>query len=214
MPLCVDQRPLPEAVPAVGGGDGLRVLWVTSFIPLHGAEVVAGALARLGGDPRFRFTVIGDGQTADAFAAALGPIPGGVTWHRSWMDAEGVRAALVDADVCLGVFGTTPKAGRVWPYKNQLALCHGRALISRTVDDGVLPPGGRGAYRAVPPGDVDGLVAALEGLLAPAAREDVVRRGFALHAEAFDNRLALDWWRSILGVGLPAPASGALAEGE
>jgi len=159
-------------------GEPLRVAYVGGFLPLHGVPVVieAAAILEARHGPDFaRFTLVGDGMTAhraDRDIAALG--------LRS-VQREGrvpyVRAltALAEADVALGIFGTTEKAARVVPHKVYQALALGVPTVTRrspAVSE-LLPAGAGGEPLAlVPPGNAEALATEIEGLARDPARRD------------------------------------------
>jgi glycosyltransferase involved in cell wall biosynthesis len=139
----------------------VTVLFYGQFIPLHGIGTIIEAARR--SDPaQVRWIVVGTGQEAARIEAELRAQPvTNLTWHR-WVDYEELRRLIVQADVCLGVFGASDKAGRVIPNKVFQVLSVGRPLITRDSpgirellsddDDGVL---------LVPPDDPDALLAAV-----------------------------------------------------
>jgi glycosyltransferase involved in cell wall biosynthesis len=78
------------------------------------------------------------------------------------VSGEVLPAVVAAHDVCLGIFGTTPKAGRVVPNKLFQGAAAGCALVTSDT-----PPQRRllgAAARYVPAGDAPGLAAALETL--------------------------------------------------
>jgi glycosyltransferase involved in cell wall biosynthesis len=150
-----------DDVAAVDDDGPVTVLFYGQFIPLHGIGTIIEAARR--SDPaQVRWIVVGTGQEAARIEAELQARPvANLTWHR-WVDYEQLRRLIVQADVCLGVFGASDKAGRVIPNKVFQVLSVGRPIITRDSpgirellsddDDGVL---------LVPPDDPDALLAAV-----------------------------------------------------
>ncbi len=109
----------------------IKVLFYGTYVPLHGIECIVEA-ADLLRDEDFDFALIGRGQLyegvrADAAQRRLKR----VHFIDEWVNTEGLVEKMRGADVCLGIFGTTPKAARVIPYKVFGALALGRPLITR-----------------------------------------------------------------------------------
>ena len=134
------------------------VLFYGSFIPLHGAQAIIEA-ARCYQGPPVRWSLLGDGPArAECERAAAGlsnvifepPIP-----------YAQLPARIHRADILLGVFGTTQKAGRVIPNKVFQALAAGRPVI--THDSAAYPVEARKAEALafVPPGDPQALATAV-----------------------------------------------------
>ena len=84
------------------------------------------------------------------------------------MPLEGIGDEIRAASLCLGIFGTTPKAGRVVPFKVFEYMALRRPVVTGDTpaarhalgDDVVL----------VPPGDAPALAAAIRALMADADR--------------------------------------------
>jgi glycosyltransferase involved in cell wall biosynthesis len=139
----------------------LRVVFYGLFTPLQGAATIGGAIARLAGRP-VAFTMVGGGQDkAEAVRDAGGASD--VTWH-DWVPAAELPRLVAGHDVCLGIFGTGPKALRVVPNKVYQGAAAGCAIVTSDT-----PPQRRalaGAARHVPPGDAAALADALAELAA------------------------------------------------
>ncbi|MCE9637916.1 MAG: glycosyltransferase [Planctomycetes bacterium] len=152
----VSQPDPGEPAPLPLGGP-LRVLLVTSHIPLHGVSTVIEAAGRLRGDG-VAITVAGTGQGVEDARRAAAGVPGLELVPR-FVSEDEVRKMLAGSHVGLGVFGATEKAARVVPLKAVLTIAAGRALV--TLDG----PASREALGddalLVPAADPDALAAAL-----------------------------------------------------
>lgn len=143
-----------------GDHPNLRVIFYGLFTPLQGALTIANA-ARLvhAHGLSVDFTLAGTGQDSEAVREALGDIP--VTWHE-WVDPADLPALVAQHDVCLGIFGTTPKAHRVVPNKTYQGIAAGRAVVTSGTDPQRRALGGGALY--VPPGQPEALALALAQL--------------------------------------------------
>ncbi|MGB8952219.1 MAG: glycosyltransferase [Candidatus Aminicenantales bacterium] len=94
------------------------ILFYGSFLPLHGVETIIEAARILKDrDSSVRFRMIGSGQTfPGAKAAALAYGLSNVEFQ-GWLPAERLPLEIGPAQICLGIFGRTRKAGRVVPHK-------------------------------------------------------------------------------------------------
>lgn len=115
-------RDLPAGAP-------LRVFQYGKWSPLHGADTVVAAADLLRERP-FHVILAGEGQLSaglrsDIFSRRLG----NVQWLGSLSPAALTEQTLA-ADVCLGIFGRSPKADRVVPNKVYDALACGRPLVT------------------------------------------------------------------------------------
>ena len=152
-------RPAASAAP-------LRVVFFGLYTPLQGAPVVGAALGLLADCPGVTALMVGGGQDRARAQAAASANPR-VLW-RDWVPPAELPAIVRGADVCLGIFGTSPKARRVVPNKVFQGAAAGCAIItSDTVPQRRLL--GSAAVR-IPPGDPVALAAALRGLSADPAR--------------------------------------------
>ena len=107
-----------------------RVLYVGNYVPLHGVPIILQA-ARLLDREEIEFWLIGENHLEDPVLKDLlsNSNPERVKFY-PWMPPQELRAKIGDADVCLGVFGTSCKAKRVIPGKAFLALAMGKPLIT------------------------------------------------------------------------------------
>lgn len=137
----------------------LKVVFFGLFTPLQGVTVVAEALAMLE-DGLVQATVAGSGQdSAAAVAAARGARH--ITWV-DWVEPDELPSLVAAHDVCLGIFGTGPKALRVVPNKVFQGAAAGCAVVTSDT-----PPQRRAlgsAATLVPPGDAGALADALRTL--------------------------------------------------
>jgi glycosyltransferase involved in cell wall biosynthesis len=171
--------------PDVGGGDPRRVLFYGTFIRLHGIDTIVRAAHRLDGTG-INLTVVGEGQERQAIEALVARLGvGNVEFvGRSTLAelAEHVRRA----GLCLGIFGGSPKAARVVPFKVFECLAIGRPVI--TSDTPAVRDALGDAVMTVPAGDPDALAAAIRELVADdAARAAQAERGHARYADRYDE---------------------------
>lgn len=130
VPVGSDRAARPESPRPPGAP--CRVLFVGTFIPLHGVETILDAAERLrDGDVPVLVRLIGRGQEGSAIAERVR------RRHRShvevvdrWISGEEYGQELADADICLGIFGSTAKAQRVIPSKVYDALAAARPIIT------------------------------------------------------------------------------------
>lgn len=118
--------------------DSKTVLFVGSFVPLQGVDVVVDAAILLADRTDIKFMLVGDGQTAPDVESQLASSKANIEWLRNWHSIEKISETYDNADVCLGIFGDTNKTYRVLPYKAYMAMACGKALISSRVEDGVI----------------------------------------------------------------------------
>jgi glycosyltransferase involved in cell wall biosynthesis len=172
----------------LGLGDALEVFQYGKWSPLHGAGTVLEAAELLRDEP-IHFTLAGEGQLSAELRHVIASRGlQNVEWTGSLTPAE-LRARTLAADVCLGVFGGSPKAARVVPNKVYDALACGRAVVTA---------GTRGAREVlhdgetallVSPGDSQALAAALMRLRDHGERERLGTAALALYRRAYEPRV-------------------------
>ena len=158
------------AHPPVPGTGPLKVVFYGLYTPLHGAPVIGAALGALAGAP-VAATMIGRGQDAAVTRAAAAANPD-VTWL-DWVPAADLPALVAGHDVCLGIFGTGPKALRVVPNKVYQGAAAGTAVV--TSDTAPQRRMLAGHAVLVPPGDPLALATALRELAGDAGRLAALR---------------------------------------
>ncbi len=107
------------------------VFWCT-FIPLHGAEVVARAAQLIEGRTQnIEFIIIGTGQLSERFGKLLNEmLLSNLKWIAHFISLEAIYKHVKESHCCLGIFGNTDKSHRVIPYKVYQALASGRPVIT------------------------------------------------------------------------------------
>lgn len=175
-------RPAP---PALDDGPA-TVLFYGSYLPLHGVPVVVDAAERLRDDARVRFELVGDGQTrADVERVVRERRLANVVMTPRIPAAE-LPTRIAAATVCLGIFGSTPKAGRVIPNKVYQSMGMGRVVV--TMDSRAVRETFRVGDEIVttPRGDGEALAFAIRGLVENREyRERVARAGATRVARDF-----------------------------
>lgn len=124
------ERFTPKARETSSGASRLSVLFYGQMIPLHGVQTIIEA-ARITRDEPIDWTIIGDGQESAQVERMLAEMPlPHLQWVR-WVEYPILIDWLAHADVCLGIFGDSDKAGRVIPNKVFQIAAAGRPLITR-----------------------------------------------------------------------------------
>lgn len=120
-----------RALPPRAADGVLRLLYYGNYIPLHGLDLVVEALALMHGRRPVQLTLVGDGGTRGAVESRV---------HERGLDpvcrfvdpvAEDRLAGLIaEADVVLGVFGSSPKARSVIANKVWQGLACRRVVVT------------------------------------------------------------------------------------
>jgi len=113
-------------------GPQFTVIYFGKFIPLHGVEYIVRAAKELEAYPDIRFEFIGRGQAYHQVRCLAEELHvGNIIWGPEWLEPPELRQRIAQADVCLGIFGTSPKAEYVIPAKAYIALAMRKPLITR-----------------------------------------------------------------------------------
>jgi glycosyltransferase involved in cell wall biosynthesis len=146
----------PAPLPGGEGADAFTVLFYGQFIPLHGLDTVVEAAALT---PGVRWIIIGHGQEAPRIDARIRELGLDNVRRVAWVDYRELPGWVRQADVCLGIFGSSDKARNVAPNKVYQVLAAGRRVItSDTPAQRELLDLGAGPWlHVVPPGDARAL---------------------------------------------------------
>lgn len=150
----------PQSKAETSASDTIDVLFYGQFIPLHGIATIIEA-AHLDRSARIRWTLIGKGQSEGDIRAMLDAHPLETVNWIPWVNYADLIGHIAAADVCLGVFGTSDKAGRVIPNKVYQILSAGKPLVTRESSDLEVLLGEDDAARYVPPGNAQALLKAI-----------------------------------------------------
>ena len=165
------------------------VIYFGKFIPLHGVQHMVEAAAALAAHPDIFFELVGRGQTCEEMRRLAQRLNvRNIIWGPEWLEPAELAQRIAGADVCLGIFGTSAKAGRVIPSKAYIALAMGKPLITRDSPAAreVLVSGENSLL--CPPGDAQALARCILALKSdPSLRERIANNGHQLFREAFSS---------------------------
>jgi glycosyltransferase involved in cell wall biosynthesis/SAM-dependent methyltransferase len=140
-----------------------------TFIPLQGLATIVRAAKLLESDG-IRFRVVGDGQERANVEALVNELDAGNVELCGLLPLDRIPGEIASASLCLGIFGTSAKAGRVVPNKVFECLAVGRPVL--TGDTPAIRSAFDGEVAVSPPGDAPALAAAIRELVEDAARLD------------------------------------------
>ncbi|MBC8273568.1 MAG: glycosyltransferase family 4 protein, partial [Chloroflexi bacterium] len=110
VPIGADDRIFRPLVNKCAGDGLFRVVYYGTFIPNHGVEYIVEAAQLLADAPSIRFELIGEGPDRDKAVALARHYNLSNVEFVDWLDKEELVKRVSKADVCLGVFGTTPQS--------------------------------------------------------------------------------------------------------
>jgi glycosyltransferase involved in cell wall biosynthesis len=114
------------------GVSPFTVLFFGSFLPLHGVETVVEAARRVAKeDTSIQFELIGSGRTFDRIRRLASELNLTNIRFIGWMEQDELAERIAArADICLGIFGRTEKAGRVVPHKVFQSMALGKPVVT------------------------------------------------------------------------------------
>jgi glycosyltransferase involved in cell wall biosynthesis len=154
--------------PQIRATPGLVVFHGT-FIALQGLQTIVRAAKLLEGKG-IRFRIVGDGQERPAVEQLVRELEASNVELPGRVSREDVPQEIAAGSLCLGIFGTSEKAGRVVPNKLFECLAVGRPVV--TADTPAIRAAFSGEVEVVPPGDPEALAAKIDVLLANPSRLD------------------------------------------
>ena len=103
--------------PRVVSHEIFRILFVGTYIPLHGIDIILKAIRYLAGDPDISFSLVGSGQLRERMESLAQKWGLSNVVFQDWIPTEHLGAFIRSFDLSLGIFGITPKTARVIPSK-------------------------------------------------------------------------------------------------
>lgn len=114
------------------GQSGFRCLFMGSMVPLQGISTILAAARLLQDQSEIEFRIIGTGQQAALLEDFIIKHPHvKLSWVPELVPMERLVEEISQADLCLGIFGSSAKAGRVLPYKLYYYSLLGRPFLTR-----------------------------------------------------------------------------------
>ena len=199
----------PSPVAPVRPGEPLEALFFGSFIGLQGPRLIIEAARRYSGPP-LRWTLLGDGPLRAACerdAKGLGNVR-----FESPLPYSGLAGRIARAQILLGVFGGSDKAGRVIPNKVFQALACGRPVVTRHGEGypSDMASAQQSGLHWVAPDDPDALAQAVAKLAThPEQLADEGERAFRSYARYLSNqRIRGELAAALATLGINSPACG------
>lgn len=121
--------PKKPTLPAKQKETPFIILFYGQYIPLHGIEHIVKA-AQLTSKEAFRWVLIGQGQERKKIDHLISTLELKNVTCIDWVPYTELINWLKKADVCLGIFGATEKAGMVIPNKVFQIIAAGRPFIT------------------------------------------------------------------------------------
>lgn len=129
VPLSTDEQNF-QRQPYLPNDNVCRVLFIGTFVPLHGVSAILAAANRLSDCRNILFRIIGTGQTATEIEGVVNKGTANLEWIHAWQTSAALADMIREADICLGIFGSGGKAQRVCPFKLYTYAACGKAIIT------------------------------------------------------------------------------------
>jgi len=107
-----------------------NVLFIGTYIPLHGINIIVEAAKILSNQKDIGFTLIGNGQTRSQIEKMVKDYRLENTKFVNTVKLEMLPKFLEEADLCLGIFSGSKKAKLVIPFKVLIAFCSQKPLLT------------------------------------------------------------------------------------
>ncbi len=179
---------------------GRDILFVGTYIPLHGIPTIIQAARILQKHSDLRFVMVGRGQLRREMEAMARRLGLSNMVFVDWVPASELPGVIRKSHLALGIFGVSQKAKRVIPIKAFDICAAGGAMI--TADT----PAIREAFRhrenayLVPPGNPEALAEAITALMEDSdLRRRIARGARRLHERRFSIPMIGECMGPILG---------------
>jgi len=131
LPIGADDTIFTPSPLRESNGHVYTVLHFGRYIPLHGLETIVRAAAALEtAGEKCRFLLVGDGEEREGITNLVRSLDVRSVEFMENQPPSRIAKILEEADLALGIFGTTGKASRVVPNKVYEALASGRPVIT------------------------------------------------------------------------------------
>ena len=121
---------VPRERQVIGGRDKFKVFFYGSFVPLQGIEYIIKAAKLLEEDKDIEFDIVGDGYTFNEVKSLAEKLNIRNVNFMGRVDFSELPGYILEADVCLGIFGRTDKAKIVIPNKVYHGLAMGLCILT------------------------------------------------------------------------------------
>jgi glycosyltransferase involved in cell wall biosynthesis len=177
-------HPLPEGTgKALYSSEKFNVFFMGKFTPLHGLKYVVQAAEILKEDKRIHFTLLGAGQLFDEIKSMSAELDN--LAFVPFMPLEELPKYYAGADLCLGIFGDTPKTSNVIPTKVIYGLAMRKPVLTmKSPAAGELLQDGINAYLC-PGGDAEALAHKIKHIanLSSQERDAVGKNAFTTYQD-------------------------------
>ncbi len=161
----------------VNSSETFRVLFVGTYIPLHGVDIILKTARYLTGNQDIHFFLVGSGQLREKMESMARKWGLSNVTFQDWIPTEHLGAFIRSFELSLGIFGITPKTARVIPSKIYDICAAGVPFV--TADTPAISEvfhHGKNAY-LIPPGNQEALAEAIRHLKANRNLRDKIAEG-------------------------------------
>jgi glycosyltransferase involved in cell wall biosynthesis len=130
VPTGADDRVYRVVEAARSGAPILTLIYYGTFIRNHGVPTIIEAAHLLSAEPNIQFVLIGRGPEKETALALAQRYQLTNVSFIDWVNREELPRRVAQADVCLGVFGTTPQSMMTVQNKIYEALAMSKPLIT------------------------------------------------------------------------------------
>jgi glycosyltransferase involved in cell wall biosynthesis len=132
VPVIADSRTFqPCSSPTLLNNDKFNVLYYGSYIPNHGVETIIEAANLLRNHPDIQFEMVGQGPTKTKAEELVNQYQLKNVIFTNWLEKEALLQKITQADIVLGIFGTTLHSQITLHNKIHESLALGKAVITR-----------------------------------------------------------------------------------